>query len=423
MKIGIQTWGSHGDIRPFIALANGLQAAGHDVTLVVTCVDSERYNAIATYSGVKLRIIATPVVTEPILLEKIGNTLVKERNAIKQTQIAIQQLLLPAETEMFQASERLCLENELVIGHYFLYPLAVAAERHSRPYVSVALAHGAVPSAFQPPSGVPNLGTLGNRLAWKLARAVLNRTLKRYPDQLRGKNGMKAARDMIDTVWASKDLTLVAISPIICERKPDWPSHYQVCGALDTQESIAEGKVSEDLLAFLSAGTAPVYMTFGSMISGNDEKQAIALCMSAAEAAGVRAVIQAPHWHELGCQSNSQICYVSSTPHSAVFPKCSLVVHHGGAGTSHSALRAGKASVIVAHTAEQELWGRELQRLEVAGTPIVRERATARKIAAAINVVVSSDHMPENARSLGSRLVKERGVDTAVGLINARFAA
>ena len=44
MKIGIQTWGSQGDINPFIALAAGLSQAGHHVTLAITCADRKDYN-------------------------------------------------------------------------------------------------------------------------------------------------------------------------------------------------------------------------------------------------------------------------------------------------------------------------------------------------------------------------------------------
>jgi hypothetical protein len=43
MKIGIQTWGSNGDIRPLLALADGLQQAGHAVTLVVSSIDNRSY--------------------------------------------------------------------------------------------------------------------------------------------------------------------------------------------------------------------------------------------------------------------------------------------------------------------------------------------------------------------------------------------
>lgn len=423
MKIGIQTWGSHGDIRPFVALADGLQVAGHDVTLVATCVDSDRYSGLGARTGFKFQAVATPVMADKRQLEETGRALLRERDPIEQTRLAIERFLLPAEAEMLRASDRLCAENALVIGHYFLYTLGAAAERHGRPWVSVALAHGAVPSSFRPPSGVPDLGALGNRLAWRLARFVLNRRLKRYPDRLRAKYGLGPARDLIDSVWASECLTLLAISPTLCERQPDWPGHYLVCGSLDTQEPVAEGGVTESLRAFLAGGTRPVYLTFGSMVSGGDERQTVALLTDAARTAGVRAIVQAPHWSELGFASDDRIHYVDSAPHSAVFPVCGLVVHHGGAGTSHAALRAGVPAVVVAHTAEQELWGRELERIGVACEPIPRRNATPDRIAAAIGRVARSGAMGERARTLGAVVSAEDGVATAVNLIGDRFAS
>jgi hypothetical protein len=83
MKIGIQTWGSHGDIRPFVALADGLQAAGHEVTLVVTCVDSDRYQGLRTRTGFELRLVSAPGMPGKPELERIGDALVRERDAIR----------------------------------------------------------------------------------------------------------------------------------------------------------------------------------------------------------------------------------------------------------------------------------------------------------------------------------------------------
>lgn len=423
MKIGIQTWGSHGDIRPFVALADGLQAAGHEVTLVVTCVDSDRYEALRARSRFELRVVATPVVSDARVLESTGEAIVRERNTIRQTQLAIESYLLPAEAEMYRAAEQLAAENELLIGHYFLYTLAAAAEKLGRPCVSVVLAHGAVPSAHEPPTGLPNLGRLGNALAWRLARRVLNGAFKKYPDRLRTANGIPPARDMVDTVWASEYLTLLAISPVICEKRPDWPAHWHVCGPLDTPESVAEGELSAPMELFLSAGEAPVYMTVGSMLPGSGQAQAIALLADAARAAGVRAIIQAPGWESQGLQCSDQIHFVDAAPHARVFPRCRAVVHHGGAGTSQAALRAGVPSLVIPHTAEQEMWGRELFRNGVAGKPILRRQATPARIASALRTVTRSATLAANARAKGASLANENGVAEAIRLITKRYEA
>lgn len=133
MKIGLQTRGSHGDIRPFVAFAAGLQAAGHDVTLAVTCVDSARYDAPAAGLPFRPQTVATPVSADRREPGRIGHALVHRRDPVRQVRITIERRLLPAEEAMFEASDRPCAGNVLVIAHSFLYTLGVAAERHGRP--------------------------------------------------------------------------------------------------------------------------------------------------------------------------------------------------------------------------------------------------------------------------------------------------
>lgn len=115
MKIGMQTWGSQGDIRPFIALAEGLQDAGHAVTLAITCVDSDRYDSLISRHGVKIKLVSSPAIPDKAQLKKIGKAIFCEHNPITQTQMVIEKLFLPVESEMFKVSEQLCAENDLVI--------------------------------------------------------------------------------------------------------------------------------------------------------------------------------------------------------------------------------------------------------------------------------------------------------------------
>jgi UDP:flavonoid glycosyltransferase YjiC (YdhE family) len=52
--------------------------------------------------------------------------------------------------------------------------------------------------------------------------------------------------------------------------------------------------------------------------------------------------------------------------HAALFFHCAAAVHHGGAGTTHTALTAGVPSIVVPHVADQFFWTDELQRIGVA---------------------------------------------------------
>ena len=412
MKIGIQTWGSHGDIRPFIALAEGLQRAGHEVTLVVTCVDSDAYNRLNLASGAKLTSIARK--TAVIFAQK---------NPVKQIQLMIEDYFLPAEKDMFAASETLCQENELVIGHFFHYPLNTAALRYQKKYVSVALVHSIVPSKFMPPAGMPHLGTYGNMLSWKLARSIMNLSIKKYADRLRLLNGLPPAQDLVGNVWASEQLSLIAVSPQLCQRQSDWPINYQVCGFLTQPDIHLEGKVDDDLENFLASGDPPVFMTFGSIMSGEDLQETLDLFCNAATLAQVRAIIQSPNWRQYPLTPSQQVHFVGYTPHAMVFPRCCAIVHHGGAGTTQASLLSGKPSVIVPHTAEQEFWGSELQRLGVARKYLRRRSINSKKLANAINLTLQDKSLAIRAGDVSQSMADENGVLAAIKIIEQRFAS
>src|SRR5471032_2028872 len=422
MKIGLQTWGSHGDIRPFLALAEGLQRAGHDVSLLITCVDSAAYDGLASRHGVKIRAIASPVIT-PDEAERLGRAAYNTRNPMAQMAAILRLCFAPAEDAMFAAAQELCAGSDLLIGHYFMHPLQIAAERAGKPYVSVLLSHAAIPSAFNHPIGIPVLGRAGNRVLWWLTKLALNRAVRPYPNRLRKRLRMPPAGDVVTEVWISQLLTLVAVSPQICQLQPDWPSWIRVCGFLDMPNLALEGPVPETLAAFLAAGAEPVYMTFGSWMPRDvvNQRDTLRLLTKAAMLAGCRAIVQSPGWRECGFASSDQILYVSAAPHHVIFPLCQAVVHHGGAGTTQSATLAGQPSIVVAHISEQEHWGRELQRMGIAGQPEKRRSLTAQRLSDRLKFVLGRPDMKTKAAAIAAAMADENGVAAAVELIAQKF--
>lgn len=422
MKIGLQTWGSHGDVRPFLALAEGLRRAGHEVVLVITCVDSDAYARHVSPSGVEIRVVASPVMG-PEDAGKIGATVFDTRDPMRQMAKILRLAFTPVEDRMFAAAQRLCEECELVIGHFFMHPLRTAAERAGRPHASVMLSHGGIPSACDHPMRRRGGPALGNRLLWWITRLAVNRALLPDTNRLRARAGLPPVRDMIDDVWLSQQLTLVAVSPVIAVQQPDWPPAVQLSGFLDMPNIDAEGAVSPELAAFLAAGDAPVYMTLGSWMPTDTgwQRQTLLLLTEAARLAGCRAIIQGADALACGFTSSDRFHYVAAAPHHAVFPHCCAVLHHGGAGTTQSATLAGKPSVVVPHISEQEHWGRELQRLGMAGKPVHRRKATAAGLARLVREVRETPAMTQAAVAAGAAMRQEDGVAAAVDLVERVF--
>ena len=98
-----------------------------------------------------------------------------------------------------------------------------------------------------------------------------------------------------------------------------------------------------------------------------------------------------------------------------------MIVHHGGAGTTQSALLSGNPSLVVEHAFDQSYWGKQLKRRGVAGELLHRRSLTAEKLAHGIDAVLSQPRLRQNARQLGDIMRKEDGVRKAVQLIEERF--
>lgn len=420
-KIGIQTWGSDGDINPCIALAGGLATAGHDVTLAITSAEWKSYGHLAERLGFRL-IQAGYIWKDDADLLKKTQKIFGTANQLKQLDLLIEEMLQPGIDAMYGASRSLVAENDFLIGHFLLHPLQLAAEIARKPYMTVTLNHALIPSTHMPPplGRIPNLGPLINSILWKAAIKVLNRSILPSINRLRLKEGIFPASSF-RAIWESPVGNLVAVSPEICHPDPAWERHQHICGFFNIPDTAHRWDMPGRLARFIAGGPPPVYMTFGSMASIERDPGRIAaaarLLVDAAKAARCRAIIQADWEKAPGIPEDPAIHRVASAPHTQVFPRCAAVVHHGGSGTTQTALLCGRPSVVVAHILDQYFWGHELKRLGVGLGPLDRRAVTPEKLGREIRRALDAPAMAARAKTLGEKLSAEDGVAVAVEII------
>jgi sterol 3beta-glucosyltransferase len=422
MKIGLQTWGSEGDVQPFIALAARLASGGHEVTLFATDIHQRDYSALAQNLGFAWVSVTSPDLPSPAKLEQVGRQLFGTSNPIKQVDLIRQHLFEPARPAMFEAAQDLCRSNDLIVGHILIDPLRVAAEKAGVPMATMTLVHNAIPSAQTRPYGFPKVGP--TPLWWKLAQAMMNRAFLPKVNALRERQGLPPDRDVLTQTWASERLNLIAVSPVLCERPSDWSSNHCVCGFLNLPVDQSVEQTPPGLDEFIARDDPPVYFTFGSMMPSNlDYMRGVAdIWSSAVRLAGCRAIFQLP-WDDLSAiETDASVFKVKRSPHKTIFPNCALVVHHGGAGTTQTSLLAGRPSVVVAHVVDQFFWGSELERLGVAGPSQRRKGLSASGLAKSITKALNSRQMSGRAASLGQAMAEEDGVEVAVSAIEAMIA-
>ena len=419
MRIGIQTWGSEGDVRPFIALGAGLKAAGHEVRLGVSSEDRD-YDALSKQFGFELFPVGQnqfPTLEE---MDWVLQEITRQRIPITQMKRLMELAFDPVVPEMTEAARDLCGWADAVVGHLLHYPLAIMAEGAGIPNATVTLAHLTMPTRYRHPHGAPKLGEWGNRFGWWAMRKFVNWMMLGDANRLCVAEGVAPKKELVDELWISKRLNLIGVSPSICAQQPDWGPETAVCGFLSLPDKATEWEMPDKLSAFLDGGDPPVYFTLGSLSprQPSEQRALVDIFVEAASLADCRAIIQAGD--PAIFPQRETVHYLAAAPHARVFPHCSAVVNHGSSGTSQTALGAGVPIVPIPHISEQEFWGEELKRLGVSPGWVHRRKLTAKRLAKLLRAV-RGDSFRVNAKALGESISKEDGVATAVKLIEEKL--
>jgi UDP:flavonoid glycosyltransferase YjiC (YdhE family) len=171
---------------------------------------------------------------------------------------------------------------------------------------------------------------------------------------------------------------------------------------------------STALRAFLGEGAPPVLVSLGSMEHMAPER-ARDLLIAAAREAKVRAILQTKRDGAEG--RDGDLYFLPWAPHRRLLGACSVAVHHGGAGTTHAVLRAGRPAVVVPFIFEQKLWANRLAQLGAAPAFVSFWKATPGKLASRISEAMESEAMRARSSELARAMAAEDGTGRATRLL------
>lgn len=417
-RIVLATFGSYGDLNPFLALALELKRRGHDPVIAT----AEGYRGDVESRGLGF----APVRPD---LDR-GDLALFERalDRVKGPEVIIREILTPRVRESYADLERAAAGADLLLSHSLTYAAPVLAEKKNMIWLSVVLQplmflSAEDPSVLAPAPWLAVLRPLGpsvNRALFALVKLAGSR----WGDPvraLRKELGLPRGEDPLFDGQYSPYGTLALFSPLYGPPQLDWPENTLACGFPFLDSDIGGKGLDPELEDFLNAGTPPVVFTLGSaavMIAGDFFRNAA----EAVKGHGVRAILLAgPAAKDLTDLPNGVEAF-ESAPYHDLFPRCAAVVHSGGIGTTAQALRAGVPQMIVPFAHDQYDNAARVVRLGV-GEALHGRNPTGLELAATLSRLLDDDKIIEQAARVGTAIQAENGVMLACDAIAAALNA
>ncbi|MBZ9816610.1 glycosyltransferase [Mesorhizobium sp. CA7] len=381
MRILLSTYGSRGDVEPLAALGAALQA--HGVEARVSAPGDEEFAALLARAGVPLAPAFAPVREwAKEMVNRSRSASPEDRARLISGQAAE---IVARQYEALSAAAEGC---DAVVA-FGLFPSCAAArlvtEQRGTRYMLGTFCPIWLPSPHNRPHEYPGhplpAGVTDNRLLWETDIRTKNALFGEAINGHRASLGLPPVENVRDYVYGNP--VLLACDPTL----GPWPGS-DLIDVVQTGAFILpdERPLPDGLKAFLDAGPRPVYVGFGSISVASEAGPA---AIEAIRAKGLRTVL-AHGWAELGPVDDRDDCFaVGEVNQQALFGRVAAVIHHGGAGTTVAAARAGAPQVIVPQIGDQPYWARRAAELGI-GAAHDGQVPTAQSLSAALEAALAA---------------------------------
>jgi vancomycin aglycone glucosyltransferase len=350
MRVLLSTYGSRGDVQPLAALALALRAQGAEA-VVSTPADPE-YVALLHDVMVPMAPAFMPV-GEWIAWAKASGLKVPGFAA----------RMVPEQFAAIRVAADGC---DVIVGTGLFPSVAAAqavAETMNLPFVHVAFCPLYLPSSAHPPVARPGWphpeGLRDNAALWRHNDVAMDALFGEAVNALRTSKGLSAAQPVQGHVFTA--YPWLASDPVL----GPWPGGGLVEVVQTGAWLMPDARpLPPQLEGFLQGGPAPVFVGFGSMPMQR-APDAGRFAIEVARAAGRRIILSRGLAGWAAIDGGDDCLLIGEVNQQALFPRVAVVVHHGGAGTTATAARAGVPQVIVPQLIDQPYWARRVADLGI----------------------------------------------------------
>ena len=419
-RVVFTTWGSFGDLHPFMALALELQARGYDSVIATSPIYREKVEAQGLgFYPVRPDLPAPDDETSADIIRRVSNPRWGPSYLFRQ-------LLVPHLRETYADTLAAVAGADLLVSHSVPLTAPLVAEKSGIEWISSVLFPIAFTSAYDPPTPpqLPALRAVASthpfvaRTLFSLGKWTTTSWVEPI-QRLRQELGLPRSRNPIFEGQHSPALVLALFSKFLAQVQPDFPANTLVTGFPFYDRNEGQ-EPPRELLKFLDEGEPPILFTLGSALVWI-AKDFYRVSIEAAQQLGKRALLligdkrNLPH-----AKLPESIAAFEYAPHRLVMPRASVVVHQGGIGTTGQALRAGRPMLIVPFGQDQPDNARRCVRLGV-GRTLPYHRFTTPRVVRELSQLLSNPTYRERAARVGQQVEGENGTQRACDAIEVQL--
>ena len=404
MKITVLTFGSQGDVEPFIALGHRLILAGYQVRLVGPETYRSRFT-LGTMEYISLPGDPNSLVQE--LVDQAGT------NRFRMV-TSMSKFVIPLAVQVFELARSACQDADLIIHSFLMTSTGIGlGEEMGIPTISAQFFPVFSPTSEFPAPTFPDL-PLG-KFYRSLTHHLVSGTFKWGSCILYQRVRKNHPHLPILRKWIPGDQTpiLYGISPTVLSRPVDWKTKTHLTGywLIDSE---MEGSPPQDLIDFLKSGPPPITVALGSTRTERI-REIILQIITALDLLNQRGIIITDQLES--ARHSSSIIQLSYAPYSWVFQRSAAVIHHGGAGTTARGLLAGVPNVIIPFTSDQPFWGRRVYQIGAGPEPIPARKLSESVLIKAIDRAINDQAMRARATRISNQIAMEDGCSQAIRII------
>ncbi len=426
-RIVLATFGTHGDVNPFIALAIALTQRGAQPL-------------IAAASSYRAKIEAEGIAFHPMRpdVDEVAARLGMDQQQIARAiaarpEFILKDVVLPSLREAYDDAMTVIRDADAAITNSVAYGAQLAAEKCGLPHFGVALQ----PFVFLSIHDPPIVATLPRGSAWIYRFApwctraffglgkIVARRWARPIDALRREIGLPPAKThpLFEGQFDGNG-AIGMFSTLFGAPQPDHPPNTSIVGfAFYDSEVGGTPELSGDLGEFLKGGPPPIVFTQGTS-AVHDAHEFVRESLTAMRELDARAVFvldqqQSQCW---ASHATGRILITGYAPYSLLFPRALINVHHGGAGTTAQALRAGRPQLIAPYLVDQPDNAARVVRMG-AGRSLALKHYRAKRVAQDLRYLMNDTQYATRAAQIGAQIAKEDGAAAAADIIVAALSS